>query len=78
MLLRFRFPVTLRPQDCRTVVLNCFWAGTKLGLAMANDFEQTVDSVSDVAVRIVTSEMVAQTLTAKPYASVTPGYAWLA
>jgi hypothetical protein len=49
----------LRTQDCRTVVLNCFWAGTKRGLAMSNDFEQTKVTVTDVAVRFATFEMAA-------------------
>jgi hypothetical protein len=51
--------MALRPQDCRTVVLICFWAGTKVGLAMGNDFEQTMVAVIDVAVRVATCEMAA-------------------
>jgi hypothetical protein len=46
----------VRPQDCKTVVLNCLRAGTKLGLAMGNDFEQTMVTVTNVAVRNVCNQ----------------------
>jgi hypothetical protein len=35
-------------------------------------------AVADVAVRMMTIKMAALTLTAKSFASTTPGYAWLA
>jgi hypothetical protein len=42
---------------------------------MGNDFEQTIVTVTEVAVRIATCEMASQTLTAYAFASGTPGYA---
>jgi hypothetical protein len=41
-------------------------------------YEGIKHDVTDVAVRMMTSEMDASMLTAKPLATTTPGYAWLA